>query len=227
MPREPRSKEPDHPGMASVIEYDNAATSGHPDDPVPGRPNSRSAVADTKRAALKATGAMSLSKKIDPETKVSGARASSNKSAARSDGMKRSAGAKSADKALDKGSVKADGADSAQTRVKKSNVEIAEGVTSTARKSPAPRSSPIDGGTEMGAAGGPRGLKRTGGTRQRVPAPGNVVLAPKGRLIRGTQPEEERPTASTGGAKPPKRSARAGGATGAAKSKGADQGVSE
>src|SRR3954468_8762372 len=106
MPREPRSKEPDHPGMASVIEYDNAATSGHPDDPVPECPNSRSAAADTKRAALKAAGAMSLSKKIDPETKVSSARAS----AARSEGMKRSAGAKPADNALDKDSAKASGA---------------------------------------------------------------------------------------------------------------------
>src|SRR3954462_2398017 len=82
MPREPRSKEPDHPGMASVIEYDNAATSGHPDDPVPECPNSRSAAADTKRAALKAAGAMSLSKKIDPETKVSSARASAARSPA-------------------------------------------------------------------------------------------------------------------------------------------------
>ncbi len=165
MPREPRSKEPDHPGMASVIEYDNAATSGHPDDPVPECPNSRSVVADTKRAALKATGTMSLSKKIDPETKVSGARASAVKSSARSDGMKRSAGAKSADKSLDKGSARANGVDSPQTRVKKSNAEIAEGVTMTARKSPAPRASRTDGGTGMPAAGEPRGLKRTGGAR--------------------------------------------------------------
>lgn len=223
MPREPRSKEPDHPGMASVIESDNAATSGHPDDPVPECPNSRSAVADTKRAALKATGTMSLSKKINPDTKVSGARASAVKPSAQPNSTKSGAGAKSADK----GSSNADGAGAVRRRVTKSNAEIADGVTTTARRSPAPRASRIDGGIGTAAAGEPRGLKKTGGARQRAPAPGNVVSVPKGRLVPGAQSEGERSTASTGGAKPPKRSARAGGATGAAKSKGADQGLSE
>ena len=223
MPREPRSKEPDQPGMASVIENDNAATSGHPDEPVPECPNSRSAGADTKRAALKATGTMSLSKKIDPETKIA-----TRAGAAKSDGMKRSAGAKSADKALDHGSVKTGGADagSIAPRVTKSNAEIAEGVTTTARKSPAPRAARTDG-VGAGAAGEPRGLKKTGGARQRVPAPGNVVSVPKGRLVRGTQAAGERSTASTGGSKPPKRPARAGHTSGASKSKGADRGLSE
>ena len=226
MPREPRQKEPDYPGMASVIENDNAATSGHPNGPVPEQPNSRSAVADAKRGALKATGTMSLSKKIDPTTKVAGARATTAKSSARSDGTKRSAGAKWVDRALDHGSVEADGAGDAPTRVRKSNAEIAEGVTSTARKSPAPRAARTEGGTGL-STGGARGLKKTGGTRQRVPAPGNAVSTPKGRLIRGAPGEGERSTASTGGAKPPKKSAHGGRATGAAKNKGADQGLAE
>ena len=225
MPREPRSKEPDHPGMASVIEYDNAATSGHPDDPVPECPNSRSAAADTKRAALKAAGAMSLSKKIDPETKVSSARTSAARSPARSEGMKRSAGAKPADKALDKDSAKASGA--VRGRVTKSNAEIADGVTTTARRSPASRTARMEGGTEAGAATEPRALKRTAGARQRAPGPGNMASVSKSRLVRGAPAEGGRSTASTGGAKPPKRSSRGGRASGAAKRKGADQGLSE
>ena len=226
MPREPRLKELDQPGMAQIIEDDNAAASGHPDDPVPERPNSRSAVADTKRAALKATGAMSLSKKIDPETKVAGARANAAKISRRPNDVKRDAGSTSADKELDHGSAKADGA-SGETRVRRSNAEIAEGATTTARKSPAPRAARTDAATGTNPAGEPRGLKKTGAQRQRMPAPGNVASAPKGRLLRGTTADEQRSTASTGGAKPPKRSARGGHATAASKSKGSDQSLAE
>jgi hypothetical protein len=227
MPREPRLKELDQPGMAQIIEYDNAAASGHPDDPVPERPNSRSAVADTKRAAQKATGAMSLSKKIDPETKVAGARPNAAKVSGRSNDVKRGAGSTSADKALDHGSAQADGASGA-TRVRRSNAEIAEGVTTTARKSPAPRAARTDAATGANLTGEPRGLKKTGGQRQRMPAPGNVASAPKGRLLRGTPAADgQRSIASTGGAKPPKRSGRGGHATAASKSKGSDQGLAE
>src|SRR5829696_4965333 len=140
MPREPRLKELDQPGMAHIIEHDNAAASGHPDDPVPGSPNSRSAVADTKRAAHKATGAMSMSKKIDPETKVAGARANAKASGGPND-VKRGAGSRP----VDHDSAKADGAASGQTRVRRPNAEIAEGLTTTARKSPAPRAARADG----------------------------------------------------------------------------------
>ena len=52
------------------IEFNNAATSGHAEDPIPTRPNSRSALADRRRAAEKSIGAMSLSKKLEPDLKV-------------------------------------------------------------------------------------------------------------------------------------------------------------
>jgi len=214
--------------MAHIIEYDNAATSGHPDEAVPEAPNSRSAVAGAKRGALKATGAMSLSKKIDPTTKVAGARAHAAKTAARSQDVERGVGATSADTALDHGSAKADGAASSQTRVRRSNAEIAEGVTTTAHKSPAPRAARTEGATGTNPAGERRGLKKTGGSRQRAPAPGDVGSAPKSRFVRGKQATDGgRSTASTGGAKPPKRSARGGHSMGASKSRGSDQGLSD
>lgn len=205
--------------MASIIENDNAATSGHPDDPVPECPNSRSAAADTKRAALKATGTMSLSKKIDPETKVARAGA---RWGDRPNGVKPSAAA--VDKPLGHA---ADGAveGGAPTRVRKSNAEIADGVTTTALKSPAPRAARVDA-AGPGAAGQPRGLNKTGVARQRAPAPGNAVSTPKGEFVRGRKAAGERSTAATGAVKPPKRPARGGHATAATKSKGADRGLS-
>ena len=141
MPREHRSKEPDHPGMATIIENDNAATGGHPDEPVPECPNSRSALADTRRAALKATGAMSLSKKIDSGTKVAAVRAN-GKAAPRGD----------AARAVVTGAR--EGVEPAPDRVRKSNAEIADGVTTTARKSPAPRAARTTAST---GGSGPRG----------------------------------------------------------------------
>jgi len=166
---------------------------------------------------------MSMSKKIDPETKVAGARANAKASGWPND-VKRGAGSRP----VDHDSAKADGAASGQTRVRRPNAEIAEGLTTTARKSPAPRAARADGAMGTNSTGEARGLKKTGGSRQRMPAPGNVASVPKGRLLRGTQVADgQRSTASTGGAKPPKRSARGGRATGASKSKGSDQGLSE
>jgi hypothetical protein len=215
------------------IEFNNAATGGHADEPIPTAPNSRSAIADAKRAAAKGAGVMSLSKKIDPEIDIAGVRATQDHLSARIDGTKTSRGARSVDKSLDKGAVRTarDGG-AAPVRRTKSNAEIADGVATTARKSPAPRAAPLRSGETLGAAGGEpsRMDKRTGGTRQRVPAPGNVVSVPKGELISG-RPESKvtglRSTSSSGGAKPPKRPAHAGKGGGAAKSKGADMGLEE
>ena len=201
------------------IEENNAASGGHRDDPIPERPNSRMAKGDVKRAAAKAVGVMGLSKKHDPDLKMSTAA----KSPARSDGVKKSAGARSADKALDKGSAKAP-AEGAPVRVRRSNAEISEGLTATARRSPAPRSAEA----ASDASPTPSGQnKRTGGARQRVPAPGNAVTVPKGQLIDPKRSAGGRSTSSTGGAKPPKKSARAGKPSPNVRSRGADQGVAE
>jgi hypothetical protein len=214
------------------IEFNNAATGGHPDEPIPTTPNSRSAIADAKRAAAKGAGEMSLSKKIDPEIKIAGVRDTKEHRSARIDGTKTSRGAKSADRSLDKGSVRAEDGGATLVRRTKSNAEIADGVTTTARKSPAPRAAPAPGGGTVGAAGGePRRIdKRTGAVRQRVPAPGNIVSVPKGELISG-RPESKvtglRSTSSSGGSKPPKRPAHAGKGSGASKLKGADMGLDD
>jgi hypothetical protein len=212
--------------FVNEIEFNNAATAGHGDDPIPTTPNSRSAVADARRAAEKGTGAMSVSKKTDPDIKVSGVRDTQDDLSARIDGLKTSRGAKSVDKNLDKGSAKAPDPGATPVRRTKSNAQIAEAVATTARKSPAPRTARAS----AGAAGGEpdRMNKRTGGTRQRVPAPGNVVSVPKGKLIPGEAAPLARNdyvTSSSGGRKPPKRPARAGKSTGASRSKGADLGL--
>jgi hypothetical protein len=201
------------------IEENNAASGGHRDDPIPERPNSRMAKGDVKRAAAKAVGVMGLSKKHDPDLKMSTAA----KSPARSDGVKKSAGARSADKALDKGPANAR-AEGAPVRVRRSNAEISEGLTATARRSPAPRSAETASDASPTRSGQ---NKRTGGARQRVPAPGNAVTVPKGQLINPKRSAGGRSTSSTGGAKPPKKSARAGKPSPNVRSRGADQGVAE
>jgi hypothetical protein len=205
------------------IEENNAASGGHRDDPIPERPNSRMAKGDVKRAAAKAVGVMGLSKKHDPDLKMSTTRSTAAKSPARSDGVKKSAGARSADKALDKGSAKAP-AEGAPVRVRRSNAEISEGLTATARRSPAPRSAEAasDASPTPNAQN-----KRTGGARQRVPAPGNAVTVPKGQLINPKRSAGGRSTSSSGGAKPPKKSARAGKPSPNVRSRGADQGIAE
>lgn len=194
--------------FVNEIEFNHAAVSGHTDDPIPTRPNSRSAAADGRRAAEKGTGVMSLSRKLDPDVKVSGARASESGVRSPVKPMKRSA--------------------TATVRRTRSNAQIAESVPTTARRSPAPRSATTDAAL---AAESPQAKpKRAAGARRRVPAPGNVVSVPKGELVRG-RPEEKRSgirsTSSSGGPKPPKRPAHAGKGLGAVRSKGADMGIEE
>jgi hypothetical protein len=179
---------------------------------------------DVKRAAAKAVGVMGLSKKHDPDLKLSTTRATTAKSPARADGVKKSAGARSADKALDKGSAKASAAGDAPVRVRRSNAEISEGLTATARRSPAPRSAEAASDVSPSSNGQ---NKRTGGARQRVPAPGNVVTVPKGQLINPKRSAGGRSTSSEGGAKPVKKSARAGKPSGNTRSRGSDQGIAE
>jgi hypothetical protein len=176
-------------------------------------PDSRLAAADLKRAAARAMGLMGTSKKLDPSLKIPHPREGAAGSSAAADG---------AGGSLDKGSPKSGADDDAvPMRVTKSNAEIAESITSTARKSPAPAAARADGtGTVE-----PRTLnKRTGATRQRAPAPGNAVSVPKREAITG-QGEEKCTgirSASSTGAHPPKASARAGTARGASRAKGAD-----
>ena len=189
-------------------------------------PGSRLTAGDLKRAAAKAKGVMGASKKLDPSLKIGHARDNAASSSAATDGSKKSRGAAAATKGFDRGSVKipGPGADSVRTRVTKSNAEIAENVTSTARKSPAPRAARA--AEADGAGQQPREInKRKGAARQRAPAPGNVVTVPKREAITGQKEAKRsgiRSTSSTGGAKPPKRSARAGAARGGSRARGAD-----
>jgi hypothetical protein len=209
--------------FGNEIEENHAAASGHADEPIPTAPNSRSAIADEKRAAAKGAGVMSISKKTALAPKISATRDTQLHEPARIDGTKTSRGAKSVDKNLDKGSAKvpAEGPKSARVRRTKSNAEIAEGVTTTARKSPAPakgRSAGLEDAVgQRGAAG-----------RARVPAPGNRTSLTKGVLVSGEPKSKvERPTSSTGGRKPPKKSARGGTPSTNLRSKGADKGLAD
>jgi hypothetical protein len=186
--------------------------------------DSRLTAGDLKRAAAKAKGVMGSSKKLDPSLKIVHARDSATGSVV-TNGSKRSRGASGATRGLDKGSVKipGPGPEGGRTRTTRSNAEIAEGTTSTARKSPAPRAARAD--TADGAGVRPReNNKRTGSTRQRAPAPGNVVTVPKREAITGQKESKRtgiRSTSSTGGSKPPKASTRGGRASGASRARGA------
>lgn len=166
--------------------------------------NSRLTAGDLKRAAAKARGAMGVSTKHDPGLKISHARDRLDKGAAR---------ARAAD------------ADTAHTHTTRSNAEISEGITSTARKSPAPAAARAGGEAGIGASN-PRTMnKRTGAMRQRAPAPGNVTTVPKREAVT-VQKESKRTgsssTSSTGGSHPPKDSARAGPAGSGSRAKGTD-----
>ncbi|HEY8566049.1 MAG TPA: hypothetical protein VIL65_11150 [Beijerinckiaceae bacterium] len=230
MPRANRNLPEDQSPAQGEIEGNNAASSGHRDDSVPVRASSRSARAETRRAATKATGTMSISKKTDPETRVAGFK----EGVPASGNVQRSVGGKPAKKGLEQGSEKTGGSDrqadaDAPTRITLSNAEISEGLTTTARKSPAPRSAQTSSGSETGTSHDyDSRAKKTGGARQRAPAPGNVVTVSKRQAVQGVQAKPGgRKTSSEGGTKPAKKSARGGHSTGASKSKGADQGVAE
>ena len=159
-------------------------------------PTSRNEVGNTKRAAAKAIGNMGASKKIDPDLKMDGV-----------DGGR----PKSGSKAAIHGFTEVDPQEGEpEFRSTRSNAEIAEEAVTTARKSPARRPD------RTATASGITSLDKsdTNG-RRRVPAPGNAVAVPKGKLVRGKATATQaggKSTSSTGETKPPKRSARAGGA---------------
>jgi hypothetical protein len=188
-------------------------------------PDSRLTAGDLKRAAAKAKGVMGASKKLDPSLRIAHTRDNAASSSAAADGTKQSRGGAAATRGLDQGSVKMPGpGDGVRTRVTKSNAEIAEGVTTTARKSPAPRAARAADAAEAGVRSRDTN-KRTGATRQRAPAPSNVVTVPKREAVTGQKEAKRsgiRSTSSTGGAKPPKRSARPGAARGGSRARGAD-----
>jgi hypothetical protein len=157
-------------------------------------PTYRNEVGNTKRAAAKATGTMGASKKIDPDLRMDGVTGDRPKSGS---------------PAAVHGFNEVDPAQGAgEFRSTRSNREIAEEAVTTARKSPAripARATPSGGIDSL--------RKGEGNGRSRVPAPGNVVAVPKGRLIRGKPTATQaggKSTSSTGETKPPKRSARAG-----------------
>ena len=188
---------------------DRDATAGLlPPEELDRRPDSRLTAGDLKRAAAKAKGVMGTSKKLDPSLKIAHTRDTGTSSSA--DGAKKSRAAAAASKGWDHGSDKNPAPGEASRRVTRSNAEIAEGDTSTARRSPAPRTARTD--TADGSGSRPReNNKRTGATRQRAPAPGNIVNVPKREAITGQKEAKRsgiRSTSSTGGSKPPKASAR-------------------
>jgi hypothetical protein len=161
-------------------------------------PTHRNEVGNTKRAAAKATGTMGASTKVDPDLRMDGV-----------DGDR----PKSGSPAAVHGFKEVDPTEGAsEFRSTRSNREIAEEAVTTARKSPAripARATPSGGIDSL--------RKGEGNGRNRVPAPGNVVAVPKGRLVRGKPTATQaggKSTSSTGETKPPKRSARAGGPQG-------------
>ncbi len=156
-------------------------------------PTQRNDVGNTKRAAAKATGIMGASKKLDPDLDIDHV-----------DDNRVTSGSNAGIHSF-KEVPPEEGADDA--RFELSNEEIAEGVSTTARTSPAPRPARDEGAT------GPTGMSGGAASRARVPAPGNAVDVPKGTLVRGHPTASQsggRSQSSTGDEKPPKRSARAG-----------------
>ena len=146
-------------------------------------PDSRLTAGDLKRAAAKAKGGMGASTKHDPSLKIAHAREIGTSSL----------GVAVAGEGLGNGSANTGDTDAVPTRTTRSNAQIAEGVTSTARKSPAPRAARADAADGSGLRG--RDINKRTGVRS---------------------------TSSTGGPHPPKRSGRAGTARGGSRAKGAD-----
>lgn len=187
MARDKRGNPPEPP--VDEVLNDLAQEEGG-DDFVAG-PTQRNSVGNTKRAAAKATGVMGASKKLDPDLDidhVDDGRVTSGSNA----------GIRSFKEVPDE-----EDDDAGFTL---SNQEIAEGVPTTANKSPAPRSAPTDG------KAGPSGMSGGAASRKRVPAPGNAVDVPKGTLVRGHPTASQsggKSLSSTGDEKPPKRAGRA------------------
>lgn len=181
---------PPEPDVDEVMNEVQAEETG--DDFIAG-PTARNDIGNTKRAAAKATGIMGASKKLDPDLDID-----------RMDDGRVTSGSAAGIHSF-KEVPPEDGAGDARMTI--SNAEIAEGVPTTANKSPAQRAARTD------AATGSSGMSGGATSRARVPAPGNAVDVPKGTLVRGHPTASQsggKSTSSTGDGKPPKRSARAG-----------------
>lgn len=188
MARDKRGNPPEPP----VDEVMNELVQEEGGDDFVAGPTQRNDVGNTKRAAAKATGVMGASKKLDPDLDIDHV----------DDGRVTSGSGAGIHSFKD---VPDQEDDDAGFRM--SNEEIAEGVATTANKSPAPRSAQTNG--DMG----PSGMSGGATSRKRVPAPGNAVDVPKGTLVRGHPTASQsggKSLSSTGDEKPPKRSARAG-----------------
>lgn len=135
-------------------------------------PTQRNSVGNTKRAVAKATGVMGASKKIDPDLDIDHV-----------DDGRVTSGSNAGVRSFKKAPKKEDNA----VGFRMSNKEIAEGVSTTAQKSPAPRSA------QTNAETGPSGMSGSATSRKRVPAPGTAVNVPKGTLVSG------KPTAGQSG----------------------------
>jgi hypothetical protein len=162
-------------------------------------PTARNEAGDTKRAVAKATGQMSASKVFDPDMDVD------------PDGNRPKSGSKAGLHSFQEVPPEQGVTD---YRVTRDNAEIVDAANIAARKAPAERGAPDDG-IETGFDGEARDDRRVMEGRERMPAPGNRVSVPKGQLVRGEPSASQsggRSQSSTGQEKPPKRSARAGGA---------------
>ena len=183
-----------HPPEPDVDEVMNELVQEETGEDFVAGPTQRNDVGNTKRAAAKATGIMGASKKLDPDLDISHVDDNHVTSGSRA-GLHSFKEVPPEEGAADAG-------------FELSNEEIAESVTTTAKKSPAPRAARIDG-----PGSGPSGMSGGAASRARVPAPGNAVDVPKGTLVRGHPTASQsggKSTSSTGDEKPPKRSARAG-----------------
>jgi hypothetical protein len=161
-------------------------------------PTQRNSVGNAKRAAAKASGVMGASKKLDPDLDID-----------RVDEGRVTSGSKAGIHSFKEVPPEKGAGDAGFER---SNEEIAEGVTTTAQKSPAPRAARTEG--ETGFPHESRGaISPDPNHKQRVPAPGNAVDAPKGTFVRGHPTATQsggRSQSSTGDNKPPKRAGSAG-----------------
>jgi hypothetical protein len=182
---------PPEPDVDEVLNEIQAEETG--DDFIAG-PTARNDIGNTKRAAAKATGVMGASKKLDPELDMD-----------RMDDGRVKSGSNAGIHSF-KEVPPEDGAN--DTRLTLSNAEIAEGVATTANKSPAQRPARTEASTGLA------GMSGGAASRKRVPAPGNAVEVPKGTLVRGHPTASQsggKSTSSSGDTKPVKRSAGAGG----------------
>ncbi|WP_243370413.1 hypothetical protein [Microvirga solisilvae] len=189
MARDKRGNPPEPP----VDEVLNELAQDEGGDDFIAGPTQRNSVGNTKRAAAKATGVMGATKKLDPDLDIDHV-----------DDGRVASGSKAGIRSFKEVPEEED--DEAGFTL--SNEEIAEGISTTANKSPAPRSAQTD------SEAGPSGMSGGATSRKRMPAPGTAVDVPKGTLVRGQPTASQsggKSTSSTADEKPPKRSARADG----------------